>query len=141
MKIWTKCSKVLYPLLIALETNYKRVHIKFLISSYQFPLLQKFLVRLINNEPSLKSDRVKRLLLSFAQNLFFAVHNGKNLTPKNVLLPLYIKSLSNNTELITTVSRLGHGISYTKLSEITTEVAYSIINVCQEWYFYQNNSQ
>ena len=33
-------------------------------------------------------------------------------------------------ELITTVSRLGHGISYTKLSEITTEIAYSIMNKC-----------
>ena len=38
----------------------------------EFPLLQEFLVRLINNEPSLKSDRVKRLPLSFAQDLFFA---------------------------------------------------------------------
>ena len=94
----------------------------------EFPLLQEFLLRLTNSEPSPKSDRVKRLSLSFAQDLFFAVYNGKKLTPKNVLLPLQIKSLTNNTELITTVSRLGHGISYTKLSEITTEVAYSMIN-------------
>ena len=86
----------------------------------EFSLLQKFLVRLINNEPSQKSDRVKRLSLSFAQYLFFAVHNGKKLTPRNVLLPLQIKSLTNKTELITTVSRLVHGISYTKLFEITT---------------------
>ena len=96
----------------------------------EFSLLQKFLVRLINNEPSQKSDRVKRPSLSFAQYLFFAVHNGKKLTPKNVLLPLQIKSLTNKTELITTVSRLVHGISYTKLFEITTEVVYSIINKC-----------
>ena len=94
----------------------------------EFPLLQEFLVRLINNEPSPKPDRVKRLSLSFAQDLFFAVHYGKKLTPKDVLLPLQIKSLTNTTELITSVSRLGHGISYTKLSEITTEVVYSIIN-------------
>ena len=52
-----------------------------------FPLLQEFLVRLINNELSPKSDRVKQLL-SFAQDLFFTVHNGKKLTPKNVLLLL-----------------------------------------------------
>ena len=96
----------------------------------EFPLLQEFLVRLINNEPSPKPDRVKRLSLSFAQDLFFAVHYGKKLTPKDVLLPLQIKSLTNTTELITSVSRLGHGISYTKLSEITTEVVYSIINKC-----------
>ena len=98
----------------------------------EFPLLQEFLVRLINNEPSPKSGRVKRLSLSFAQDFFFVVHNGKKLSPKNVLLPLQIKLLTNNTELITAVSRLGHGISYPKLFEITTEIAYSIINVCQE---------
>ena len=45
-----------------------------------------------------------------------------------MLLPLQIKSLTNNTKLINTVSRLGLEISYTKLSEITTEVTYSIIN-------------
>ena len=39
----------------------------------ELPLLQQFLVRLISNEP--KSDRVK--LMSFAQDLFFAVHSGK----------------------------------------------------------------
>ena len=58
------------------------------------------------------------------------MHNGKKLTPKNVLLPLQIKLLTNNTELITAVSRLGHGISHPKLLGITTEIAYSIINKC-----------
>ena len=47
-----------------------------------------------------------------------------------MFFPLQIKSLTNNTELTTTVSRLGQAISYTKLSEINTEVAYSIINKC-----------
>ena len=78
---------------------------------------------MISNEPSPKSDRVKRLSLSFALDLFFAVHNGKKLTLKNVLLPLQIKSLTNNTELIFTVSQLGQGKSYTNISEITTEVS------------------
>ena len=153
MKIWTKCSEVLYALL-----NANCIRNELQNSSYQipwppktedldvqtfpeFPLLQEFLVRLIYNEPSPKSERVKQLSLLFTQDLFFAVHNEKKLTPKSVLLPLQIKSLTNNTELITTVSALGHEISsYTKLSEITTKVAYSTINkFCQEWYFYQNS--
>ena len=95
----------------------------------EFTLLQEILVSLISNKQSPKPDRVKRLSLSFASDFFFAARDLKELTPKNVLLPLQIKSLTN-TELITTVSRLGHGISYTKLSEITAEVAYSIINKC-----------
>ena len=44
-----------------------------------------------------------------------------------MLLPLHIKSLTNNTELITCISRLGHGVSYTKLSEISTETAYDTV--------------
>lgn len=95
MKIWTKCSEVLYALL-----NANCIRNELQNSSYQipwqpktedldvqtfteFPLLQEFLVRLIYNEPSPKSERVKQ-----------------------------------------------HEISYTKLSEITTKVAYSIINKC-----------
>ena len=62
----------------------------------EFPLLQEFSVRLISNEPSLKCDRTKRMSL-FAQDLFFAAHNGEKLTLKNVLLLLQIKSLTNNT--------------------------------------------
>ena len=46
----------------------------------------------------------------------------------SILLPLLIKSLISNTELITTISRLGHGVSYTKLGEVITEVAYSRID-------------
>ena len=63
----------------------------------EFPLLQEFSVRLISNEPSLKCDRTKRMSLLFAQDLFFAAHNGEKLTLKNVLLLLQIKSLTNNT--------------------------------------------
>ena len=71
---------------------------------------------------------LRRIISSFSQDIFFAANQGKVLTPKSVILPMLIKSLTNNTELITTISRLGHGVSYTKLSEITTEVAYSRIN-------------
>ena len=70
----------------------------------------------------------QRIISSLSQDLFYAVHQGKKLTPKNILLPLLIKSLTNNTKLITTISRLGHSVSYTKLREVITEVAYSRID-------------
>ena len=47
------------------------------------------------------------------------------LTPKSVLVPCQIKDLTNNYELITTTNKLGHGVSYSTLQEIMTEVAYS----------------
>ena len=86
------------------------------------PSLQKFLSLVICN------DKTERIISLLSQDLFYAVHQLKKLTPKSILLPLLIKSLTNNTKLITTVSRLGHGVSYTKLGEVITEVAYSGVN-------------
>ena len=63
-----------------------------------------------------------------SQDLFYVVPQGKKLTPKSILLPLLFKLLTNNTELITPISRLGHGVSYTKLGEVITEAAYSRID-------------
>ena len=93
-----------------------------------FQLLQKFSSLVLTDETAPRSDRYKRIVSSFSQDIFFAANQGKVLTPKGVLLTMLIKSLTNNTELVTTVSRFGHGVSYTKLPEIITEVAYSRIN-------------
>jgi len=47
------------------------------------------------------------------------------LTPKSILLACQIKDLTNNSELITTANKLGHGVSYSVLHELLTEVAYA----------------
>ena len=52
---------------------------------------------------------------------------GKEIDSKEYS-PVLIKSLTNNTEVITTISRLGHGVFYTKLREVITKVAYSRID-------------
>ena len=46
------------------------------------------------------------------------------LTPKSILFPCQIKDLINNCDLITTTNKLGHGVSYSTLQEVLTEVAY-----------------
>ena len=53
---------------------------------------------------------------------------GRVKTPKSILLPSILKTLTNNTEIINMVNRLGHGISYTLLMEIQTENAYMIVD-------------
>lgn len=53
---------------------------------------------------------------------------GRVKTPKSILLPSIVKTLTNDTELITALNRLGHGISYTTLMEIQTENAYMIVD-------------
>ena len=47
-------------------------------------------------------------------------------TPKSMLLPSVIKTLTNNTEIINIINRLGHGVSYSILSEMHTENAFRI---------------
>ena len=53
-----------------------------------------------------------------------SVHNGQKLLPKSCLLACQIKDLTNNVELIRTMNRLGHGISYDTMQSLLTEVAY-----------------
>ena len=77
-----------------------------------------------------KSTRVSRLKSSFGQDLIYAVSNGKIKTPKSILYPTVIKSLTNCTELIDITNRLGHGhgVSRSILEEMLTENAYKILN-------------
>ena len=69
------------------------------------------------------SERVKRLANSFGQDVVYGVTNGKEIPPKHVLLPFAVKSLTGNVELIQTLNRLGHSVSYSKLIEIDTALS------------------
>ena len=61
-----------------------------------------------------------------AQYVVYNLNGGRVKIPKNVLLPSVIKALTNNTEIINIINRLGHGVSYSILSEMHTENAFSI---------------
>ena len=54
----------------------------------------------ICNDAAPDNDKTEKIISSLSQDLFYAVHQGKKLTPKNILLPLLIKSLTNNTNLL-----------------------------------------
>jgi len=82
--------------------------------------LAQFLEALLGGSQSVTSDKVHRLSFSFGQDIISAVTNGRVLTPKHVLLPWAIKTLTGNVELIKTLNRLGHTCSYTRLQEIDT---------------------
>ena len=58
------------------------------------------------------SIRKARLKHSIAQDIVYIVPNGKVKTPESLLLPSIIKQLTNNTEIINIVHRLGHSVSY-----------------------------
>ena len=71
-------------------------------------------------ECSNPSERVRLLSTSFVNDLVYAVSCGKNKPPKQILLPFDVRSLTGNVELIHTLNRLGHSISYSQVEEIDT---------------------
>ena len=80
-------------------------------------LLNRFLNILLHDD----ADRPLTMKVgSFAQDLLYTVNKGRHLTPKNILLPFTIKSLTGNVELIKIINRLGHSVSYNKDSELDT---------------------
>ena len=60
------------------------------------------------------------MLTRFGQDLIFGVACGRVKTPKHILLPHVVKSLTNNVELIQNINRCGHGLSYFQIEEIST---------------------
>ena len=81
--------------------------------------LDQLIDAIFKNQP----DRLK---LSIMQDLVYKVTRGRVKTPKNVLLPSIVKDLTNNTELINILNKLGHGVFYSLLMEIQIQEAYRI---------------
>ena len=96
---------------------------KFLIPS----LLDLMFQFLLQNDQVVMQPKSESLKLSFAQVTVYAVTNGRIKTPKSILLPTLIKSLTNNTEIINVINKLSHGVSFTVLMETHTENAYKIL--------------
>lgn len=69
------------------------------------------------------SPNVHRIVLSLCQDLIHAVSRGRIKTPKHVVLPMTVKSLTGNVELITILNRFGHGLSYSQIEEAETGLA------------------
>jgi Zn ribbon nucleic-acid-binding protein len=76
---------------------------------------------------TIMDSRPSRLKVSISQDIIYNVSGGRIKTPKSVLLPSIVKTLTNNTELIRILNRLGHGLSYSLLMEAQTENAYQIL--------------
>ena len=84
--------------------------------------LERFLVGLLTGDPDTEfpSHRVTTLVQSFSQDVIYAVTCGQHKPPKHVLLPYAVKTLTGNTEIIRTLNKFGHGVSYCQLEENDT---------------------
>ena len=91
--------------------------------SVQLPeMLQKFLNSLLTGQQTTEeiSSRTQCQTNSIGQDIIYNVTNGKVQTPKHILLPYAVKSLTGNVELIHMLNRLGYGVSYSQMVEIDT---------------------
>ena len=84
--------------------------------------VSKFLQTLLTGKVAYSQpiDRVDRLTNSLGSDLAFAVTGGQTKPPKHIMLPFAVKYLTGNKELIRTLNRLGHGVSYSQVEEIDT---------------------
>jgi hypothetical protein len=84
--------------------------------------LSHFLLILLTGEVADKvvPQCVQWLIDSFSQDLVYAVSCGRQKTPKHILLGSAVKTLTGNVELIQSLNRLGHCISYSQIEENET---------------------
>lgn len=125
--------------LIKQAASYLRSQIKTSCTSQEWPVdpssindeytkvptpLQDFFEMLLSGDTNCKdlSGRVKRLANSYACDCIYGVSVGKHKTAKHILLPWAVKSLTGNVELIKILNRFGHGISYSQMEELDTEL-------------------
>ena len=72
------------------------------------------------------NPRTPRFRFSLVQDLIYNVSEGRVKIQKSISFPCTIKNLTNNTELVNVVNRLGHGVSYIAPMELFVENAYKI---------------
>ena len=87
---------------------------------------------LLNGEIKSRTSKSERLKQSFTQDLVYAIANAQVKTSKSILYSHHIKSLTKNTELINITCRLGRGISYSPLEELSTEIAFRRLEAVEE---------
>ncbi len=61
------------------------------------------------------SDKHHRIVSSMAQDMIYAAHSGKFLTPKHVNLAHTVKNLTGSVEIVTLLNRFNHCISDSRL--------------------------
>jgi hypothetical protein len=85
--------------------------------------LTKFYNILLSGESKNTSDRTQRLTNSFAEDCVYGITGGRQKSSKHILTSWATKTLTGNVELIKSLNRLGHGISYSQLEELDTALA------------------
>ena len=69
------------------------------------------------------NEEVHRHVMSIAQDIVHAGSHGRIRTPKHFILPMTVHHLTRSEQLVTMLSRLGHGYSSSRIEEYETALA------------------
>ena len=91
---------------------------------FTIPNKLSLIMRSLLNDKDEQSSRTDRLRYSFGQDIIYAATKVRVRTPKSILFPSIVKTLTNNTTLINNLNWLGYGVSYSLLMEAQTDNAF-----------------
>ena len=92
-------------------------------------ILLTFLISIITGKPikhASASSRSQRYALSIAEDLCYTATNGDWVMPKHLTLPMTVRHLTGNAEVVTILNRYGHGQSYSRTLELETAMCNSV---------------
>ena len=89
----------------------------------------------------LVSDKMYQTVLSLEQDFVFNSTSGRIKTTKYIALPMTMKSKTGCAEIVTLLSRLGHGIFYTNIEELETAMAMRQVRSYEDGSFLPSNAQ
>ena len=75
------------------------------------------------NRVRITSQRAERYVTSIAEDLIHCATNGRVKTPKHVYLPMTVRNLTSNVQIVSLLNRFGHGLSNSQMQEIDTAIA------------------
>ena len=75
------------------------------------------------NRVRITSQRAERYVTSIAEDLIHCATNGRVKTPKHVYLPMIVRNLTSNVQIVSLLNRFGHGLSNSQMQEIDTAIA------------------
>lgn len=78
-----------------------------------------------NDPRSIKSCNCSRKVKSIAQDVIYAVNNGKIKTSKHITLGMTLKSITSSRKVIDIINKYGHCCSYSTIEELETEATFA----------------
>ena len=75
------------------------------------------------NRVRITSQRAERYVTSIAEDLIYCATNGRVKTPKHVYLPMTVRNLTSNVQIVSLLNRFGHGLPNSQMQEIDTAIA------------------